>query len=143
MVPRGAWQLQCNKGFTFIELIIVVAIIGFLAVVAVPNFISYRDRAQVVAGKTSMDSVRGTLAAYAASEQARLYPTDLMGDYGTMQTFLSGYGANLPALPGSTGIATTDYSSDGSTYSIKIVTEAPVALTGAKFTVAPGGITND
>jgi prepilin-type N-terminal cleavage/methylation domain-containing protein len=133
-----------DEGFTLVELMIVMAIIGILTTIAAPNFISYRGRTQVAAAKTSMQSVRGALAEYAANDQANLYPTtDLMADYATMRTFLTNYGANLPALPGTTGIMTAVYNSDGSTYSIKVVTTAPPTLTGAKFTVAPSTISND
>ena len=64
-----------QKGFTLIEIMIVVAIIAILAAVAIPNFISYRKTSQMNACIANQEQIRTACEAYYIKNGS--YPTSI------------------------------------------------------------------
>ena len=67
-------KAQMQKGFTLIELMIVVAIIGILAAVAIPAYQDYTARAQMTEAFSMTSGMKTSIAEYAQINGA--YPTD-------------------------------------------------------------------
>jgi len=66
-------MLRNKKGFTLIELIIVIVIVGILALVAIPRYFANVEKARKAEALSSMRAIREAIMGYYAANNA--YPS--------------------------------------------------------------------
>ena len=142
-----AFYQKRQGGFTLIELMIVVAIVGILAAIAVPNFIAYRNKSRIAASVGSIESVRAALAAYAADSTGNSFPAAI-ADYTALVTVANANGTSLNASDTAQGFNLTAYGAVDAdsdavfedysmTFSVHGITAGDP---GSVIFVSPGGI---
>ena len=133
-----------HTGLTLIELLVVLTIIGILAAIAVPNFISYRDKARIAAAMQTAQTIRDAFACYAQSHVGNLYPdSSKISDWDSLITMCRNNGANLNNTEAGQGIQFFSYTvpNDLSNYDLKLkVLGIDESIMGSLIDVQPAGI---
>lgn len=121
-------NLQLNKGFTLIELVVVIVILGILAATAAPKFIDLTGDAK----ESVMQGVQGSINSAINLANAKALVSGETGATGEIQIGTEFY-ALVYGYPAAAGAGTADGQSTGNGYGIskllELDSETPIEIT--------------
>ncbi|MGH8548751.1 MAG: pilin [Methylococcales bacterium] len=103
---------RAQQGFTLIELMIVVAIIGILAAVAIPAYQDYTIRAQVSEGLTMASEAKASISEF-SSARGRLPDSGASAGVATVASITGNYITGVSV--GGSGLLTITYGNRANT----------------------------
>ncbi len=141
--------MKLQKGFTLIELMIVVAIIGILAAIAIPQFAAYRVRAYNAAAESDLHTAQTTFEVFFNDNSK--YPDAVNPATGaltlsatsatsaSLNTSSNDYFASKAGTSNQTYGAATKHTSGDKVYSVTSATPSMSNATGTKGTQLAAG----
>ena len=138
-----------RKKFILVELLIAVTIIAILTVIALPNYVSYRNKSKISAAVSTMGTVRNALESFASNCFGHPFPADsAIIDWSTLAKICNDNGASLKTTEGETAITFVSYdrkdtNGDGEDDTYELVVEVPAVpndMFGKRLVVTPHGV---
>lgn len=137
-VIRKKQRKKGEEGFTLIELIVVVAILGFLMAIAIPRYLTARVTAAQSATKANLHSLASALELYATENNQTTYPAAA-----DVKNWLDDYIAQAPTPPaGGNNYVYAPLDSSGTqtgTFTSFVIWD-PNSYGGKCYAVGPAGV---
>lgn len=106
-----------EKGFTLVELMVVIIILAVLTAIAIPSYMALRNRARTAAAQSEMKNIATALELYSTDEDAypltAVYPDALEPDYMTDVPVDDPWGEAYVYASAGTTYTLTSYGPDG------------------------------
>lgn len=130
MLRKIREMLKCQKGFTLVELMAVIAIIGVLAAIAIPRFTDTTNNASAAKIQSDLRNMESAAATVAASKGVNI--TAVTTD--DVKTFFPN--GTLPTAPWSGSYSITSSAISASTPTPAIAVGTPIYTLGTKNVVS-------